>query len=254
MSEMVMKISPVSRRREALGFLLAWEMCGRFWVSFVLVFPLPAGRGPPGSCEGHLPLGQPVVTSQGQPCEIRREWFPGLCWQFIVAIKRLRSEEIPHIQAHLTAQQERNQSIHSSKEMPAWFQHRESSFRREIFSQVLVNLCTLFSPLGFNFPLFRFTVSLSPLQLFSGSPPKREAQKHLDVFHLLCWQKLTEQEDTCPEREQASLSKRQTPSHSLLFCPGYYTGIKSWFFIFLMWNADIESHGRFGLSHKLFPW
>jgi hypothetical protein len=34
-----------------------------------------------------------------------------------MVMKGPRTEEIPHIRAHLTAQQEQNQSIHSGKEI-----------------------------------------------------------------------------------------------------------------------------------------
>lgn len=76
MSDMIIKVSLHSLRQEDLGFLLAWETCGVFEVSFVVVFSLPASPGPPWSSEGHLPAGQTEVTSQGQPCEIWRDWFP----------------------------------------------------------------------------------------------------------------------------------------------------------------------------------
>lgn len=120
-------------------------------MSSVVVFPLPASQGLPWSSGRSLSPGQTVVTSQGQPCEIGREWFPWQCWWFIVAIKGPRSEEISHIWAHLTTQQERNQSIHHSKEMPALFYHEESSISRWILSHLSEPLYLIFS---FRLPFF----------------------------------------------------------------------------------------------------
>lgn len=135
-------------------------------------------------------------------------WFPWQCWQFIAAMKGPRSEETPHIRAHLTAQQDRNQNIDSSKEMPAWLEQEESGLHRWIFSTCCrESLYLIFSLLWASIFLhsgsqFLFLCSNYFLKL----PHKHNARKQPDIFHLLPGQQLKDREEICPEEGKASLA------------------------------------------------